>query len=40
MSESQVRHEHPLDFVQTRNGLDEYVCKFCAACFYQVRECH
>lgn len=39
MSESQVQHQHPLDFVMTKDGLDEFVCRLCCECFYQVREC-
>lgn len=37
--ESQIRHEHDLDFVETRDSLDVYVCKQCAYVGYQVREC-
>jgi len=37
--ESQIRHEHPLDYVECRNGLTEYICRLCALCFYQANEC-
>jgi hypothetical protein len=36
--ESQIRHPHPLDFVTTVNGVDEFVCRLCAEVYYQVRE--
>lgn len=39
MSESQIRHEHPLEYVECRNGLTEYVCTICAQVYWQVNEC-
>lgn len=37
--ESQIRHCHPLDFVITKDGLTEYVCRYCCEVFYQYEEC-
>lgn len=36
---NQIRHIHPLQFVETINGLDEYVCVICPEVFWQRREC-
>jgi len=36
--ESQIRHEHPLDFVKCEGAMSEYVCKLCAFCFYQFED--
>ncbi len=39
IGESQIRHEHPLDYVSCKDGLSEYVCTRCAEVFYQAQEC-
>ncbi len=37
--ESQLQHEHPLDFVETKDSLDQYVCRLCSFVGWQAREC-
>ncbi len=37
--ESQLRHEHPLEFLGTDTSLDIYYCKDCDEVLFQNREC-
>lgn len=40
MIENQVRHVHRLDYVGTKDGMDEFHCPICNETYYQVIDCN